>query len=252
MLNYLQATAARNRGEDIFSTASTLAGTANQPNTAAKKKKKKKKPLATGIPATAENPPSATCLTATKAAVVAAEQAAEAAEAALKAAKSASGATVEAASAARAARAAVKAAAEAVKAAETLVAAEQEAEAEKATGEDYSSDDEYQKSLAGTTFLYVPVEGDIQVRQTSTATKEEILEWPVCEGHTLCNHNLANERYILTGYIRSFNFDGPINKRYSRIYGKGTATIHGPAIIFNEDGRRAVSLTEKDIPIIFR
>ncbi|KAF9952710.1 hypothetical protein BGZ70_000533 [Mortierella alpina] len=269
MLNYLQTTAARERGADIPGMTATPAGTANQPHTAAKKKKKKKKPLATATAAEAVNPASASCLTAAKAAAETAEQAAaeaakaakaadeaakaadEAAKAADETAKAAGGAAMEAANATRAARAAAEAAAEAVKAAEMLVAADQETEAAKATPEEaigagYESDNEYEKSLAGKTFLYVPVEGAIQVRTRSGATKEEILEWPYTEGH-----GLAVPNYILTGYIRSFNFDGPINKRYSKLYGP-TARIHGPAIIYNENGRVAVSLTEEDIPKIFR
>ncbi|KAF9284191.1 hypothetical protein BGZ68_004848 [Mortierella alpina] len=282
MLNYLRSTAIPDRGADIPGTTSTTEGTANQPNTTSKKKKKKKKSLASATPAKTENHPSATLLTAAKAAVAAAEQAAEAAEQAAKAAetsaKAAGGAVAEAANAAiaakataeaaseaaeeaaigaRAAKAAAGAAAEALKAAEAFEAA-QKAEAsapEEATGEDYVSDDEYAKftkSKVGTTFLYVPVEGPIQVRQTSTAGTEEILEWPYTEGHSLSTRNTVNEGYILTGFIRSFHFDAPVNKRYSKLYGP-SARIHGPGIIYNEsNGGLAVSLTEKDIPKIFR
>ncbi|KAF9902584.1 hypothetical protein EC991_004757 [Linnemannia zychae] len=280
MLSHSHATTTPVEIASYFGTNSKLESRMDQSTTTTtkKKKKKKKKSQTTATPGRTEDHPPADNLMTAKAAVEAAEAAAAAAEAVITAAVEAAGAAEvaaaaakeaaeRAAKAARAANTAAKAATEAIVAIEAAravkatakeakaVEAAEVSETEKVAAGEYEDYEEYEESeeeRAKKTYLYVPVEGDIQVRQRSFATTEEILEWPYTEGHVLTNRNLANEPYLLTGFIRSFDFGGPINKRYSRIYGNGTAQIRGPAAIFNENSRHTVSLTKKDIPRIFR
>ncbi|KAF9339397.1 hypothetical protein BGZ91_006060 [Linnemannia elongata] len=254
-------------------TTSTPESMVAQSTAAAKKKrKKKKKPHTTTTPRRTENHPPVENLTTAEAeakaaeatgraeaAAVAAKEEAGRAEAAAVAAKEAAGRAEAAAVAAKeAAGRAAKAATEAVVAVEAVRAAKAAAaeavdaveaaeESEAAVGE-YEEYEQSKEEIARTTFLYVPVEGDIQVLPRLFARSEEILQWPYTEGHVLS----VKKPYILTGFIRSFNFEDPINKRYSKIYGRGTAVIRGPAMIVNEDGRQILSLTKKDIPKIFR
>lgn len=97
------------------------------------------------------------------------------------------------------------------------------------------------------TCLYVPVEGEIRVIPFNSTTLQQYL------GQNREGICISNPAYRLSGFIRSFNFSDPVNKRCSNIY---VAEIRGPVIIVDEheddDIEGAKSLSEKDIPKIFR